>query len=129
MTGPAVLAIEDEPLILALMEDALAEGGFSVTACAHPMDALRHIDEQRVQFAALVTDIKFVGEEVSGWDIARHAREVFATIGVVYTSGDSGGDWRSHGVPESTFVQKPFAAAQIVTAVSNVINASGTELG
>jgi hypothetical protein len=37
-------------------------------------------------------------------------------------SGDSAGDHTSQGVPDSIMVQKPFAAAQIVTAVSTLIN-------
>jgi hypothetical protein len=31
-------------------------------------------------------------------------------------------EWSAHGVPNSTLVQKPFAPAQIVTAISALLN-------
>jgi hypothetical protein len=37
-------------------------------------------------------------------------------------SGDSAGDWSSQGVPGSIMLQKPFAVAQVVTAVASMIH-------
>ncbi|MGE5500489.1 MAG: response regulator, partial [Ignavibacteriales bacterium] len=70
---------------------------------------------------ALVTDVN-LGRGESGWDVARHGRELVAGLPVVYVSGDSGHDWQARGVPGSILVQKPFAPAQIVTAVATVLN-------
>jgi hypothetical protein len=39
-------------------------------------------------------------------------------------SGDSAEDWGSKGVPNSIMLAKPFAPAQLVTAVSQLLNAS-----
>ena len=41
---------------------------------------------------------------------------------VIYMSGDSAEDWSSQGVPNSIMLSKPFAPAQLVTAVSQVLN-------
>jgi two-component system cell cycle response regulator CpdR len=41
-------------------------------------------------------------------------------------SGDSGHDWSSKGVPNSLMIAKPFAVAQIVTAISNLLVAEDT---
>jgi hypothetical protein len=38
-------------------------------------------------------------------------------------SGASAVDWPSKGVPNSIMLAKPFAPAQLVTAVSNLLNA------
>ena len=43
-----------------------------------------------------------------------HAREV--------TRSDSAEDWASKGVPNSIMLAKPFAPAQLVTAVAQLIN-------
>src|SRR4051812_17023039 len=99
MNGPIVLAIEDEPLILADMEDALTEGGYAVIACSSAGDALRQLEECAQPIVGLVTDIRLYGEALSGWDIARRARALFPSIGIVYVSADSGIDWRAKGVP------------------------------
>ena len=45
---------------------------------------------------------------------------------VVYMSGDSSPEWSAKGVPTSLMVAKPFAPAQIITAVSTLLNAADT---
>ena len=57
-----------------------------------------------------------------GWKIACEARELFPEIVVVYASGDSASDWSAMGVPDSIMLQKPFAEAQLITAVSTLLN-------
>lgn len=49
--------------------------------------------------------------------VAKHARELDPEFPVVYMSGDSAADWASKGVPNSIRLSKPFAPAQLVTAV------------
>jgi hypothetical protein len=38
-------------------------------------------------------------------------------------TGAASGQWASHGVPNSILLEKPFAAAQLVTAVATLLNA------
>jgi ABC-type proline/glycine betaine transport system permease subunit len=38
-------------------------------------------------------------------------------------SGSSAEDWASKGVPHSVMIAKPFAPAQLVTAVAQLLNA------
>lgn len=63
-----------------------------------------------------------MGQGPSGWDIARHAREATASLPVVYMTADSAGEWSAQGVPNSILVQKPFAVAQVITAISSLLN-------
>ena len=53
-----------------------------------------------------------------------HAREIEPDFPVVYMSGAAAADWTSKGVPNSIMLSKPFAPAQLVTAVSNLLNSS-----
>ena len=41
---------------------------------------------------------------------------------VVYMTGAAADEWASQGVPNSILLQKPFAPAQLVTAVSQLLN-------
>ncbi|MDA9522084.1 hypothetical protein XI06_17760 [Bradyrhizobium sp. CCBAU 11434] len=59
------------------------------------------------------------GGKVGTATIARHAREIDPAFPVVYMSGDNVEDWPSKGVPNSIMLSKPFAPAQLVTAISN----------
>lgn len=86
-----------------------------------------------MDYRALVTDIKLKGR-MNGWEVAKRAREIDPerareidpAFPVVYMTGVAGGDWASHGVPNSILLEKPFAPAQLVTAVSQLLN-SGTQ--
>lgn len=71
----------------------------------------------------MLTDIR-LGRGPNGWDVAKRAREIMADIPVIYVSGDSAAEWASKGVPNSVMVPKPYALAQLVTAISQLINAA-----
>jgi CheY-like chemotaxis protein len=59
---------------------------------------------------------------MDGWDVARRAREMEPEFPVVYMTGDSADDWASKGVPKSILLNKPFAPAQLITAISQLLN-------
>ena len=65
---------------------------------------------------------------MNGWQVAKAAREINPAFPIVYMTGAAAGDWPSHGVPNSILLEKPFAPAQLVTAVSQLLNA-GTPIG
>ena len=65
---------------------------------------------------------------MNGWQVAKAAREINPAFPIVYMTGAAAGDWPSHGVPNSILLEKPFAPAQLVTAVSQLLNA-GTHIG
>jgi CheY-like chemotaxis protein len=60
---------------------------------------------------------------LSGWEVARLIRQKHAAFPVVYMTGVATDLWASQGVPNSVLLQKPFAPAQLVTAVSRLLNA------
>lgn len=70
----------------------------------------------------LITDIQ-LGGGANGWDVARRARELKPSMPVVYVSGDSSSHWEANGVPGSIMIQKPFALAQVTTAIAQLLNA------
>jgi CheY-like chemotaxis protein len=117
-----ILLVEDEHLIALSVQEALEEGGYRVRAAASGADAISFLDEATDQICALITDIR-LGTGPDGWELARHARELDPRLPIVYMSGDSSHDHSSRGVPDSLMIQKPFAPAQIVTAVSTLMNA------
>lgn len=116
----AVLVVEDDPDIQPILEETLADGGFEVTIATSGEEAIALLTANN-DYRALVTDIGLPGS-LDGWDVARRAREIEAAFPVVYMSGEHGADWASKGVPNSVMLGKPFAPAQLVTAVSNLLN-------
>ena len=124
-TSVLILLVEDEPMIQECLQIALEEGGFEVTAADSGEDAMAKLDAGSPAFRALITDVNLARGGLTGWDVARHARELRAELPIVYMTGAAAHEWSVHGVPNSLLLTKPFAPAQAVTAVSHLLNAAG----
>jgi DNA-binding response OmpR family regulator len=116
-----ILVVEDEPLIRDRVQEALFDGGFKTEMASSGEAAITLLGDNKGKYRALITDIHLGGKSM-GWDVARRARELDQEIPVVYMTGAGADKWRSHGVPESILLNKPFAPAQVVTAVSQLLN-------
>jgi DNA-binding response OmpR family regulator len=127
LNGPCVCLVEDEPIILTVIETELSEAGFEVVAHSRSADALADLERDIGKFGALVTDID-LGPLPDGWQLARRARELSPNIVIVYASGRRVIDWPHEGVPDSVMLQKPFAAAQLITALATKLNQTSSSL-
>jgi DNA-binding response OmpR family regulator len=119
---PVILVAEDDQAIQGVVEDALCEGGFQVALASSGEEAVTLLNGNTDQHQALVTDISLLGR-MDGWELARRTREIRPNFPIVYMSGQHADDWPSRGVPNSIMLVKPFAPAQLVTAVSQLLNA------
>ena len=121
MGSSAILLVEDEEPILLLLKEGLEAAGFVVAMAGSGEEAVAMLDADQASYSGLITDISLRGE-VTGWDVARHSREVNEKIAVIYMTGGNSHEWASMGVPKSQLLSKPFAVAQVVTAVAQLIN-------
>ncbi len=126
MTNAVLLLLaEDEPLILLSTQDVLEAGGYEVITADSGDAAMTVLDERSADLRGLITDVR-MGSGPGGWTVARHARELNPHLPIVYTSGDSAADWPIHGVPKSLVVQKPYAPARVLTAISTLLTEADT---
>jgi DNA-binding response OmpR family regulator len=121
---PIILVVEDDHLVQSVVEDSLTDGGFEIVMASSGENAVELLDASDGKYRALVTDINLGRGGIDGWDVARHAREIDPNFPIVYMSGKDADDWASKGVPNSIMLAKPFAPAQLVTAVSQLLNTS-----
>ena len=122
--SPIILVVEDDPLVRGVVEETLTDGGFEIAMVSSGENAIDLLEVQQVKYGAVVTDINLGRDRRDGWDVARRAREIDAGFPVVYMTGASADDWASKGVPNSILLTKPFAPAQLITAVSQLLNGS-----
>jgi DNA-binding NtrC family response regulator len=120
---PIVLIVDDDFAIQVIVEDALKEAGFETAIAPSAEEAVTLLKGKVMDYRVLVTDINLNGR-MNGWELAKHAREIDPTFPIVYMTGAAANDWASHGVPNSVLLGTPFAPAQLVTAVSQLLNAS-----
>jgi CheY-like chemotaxis protein len=121
---PVILVVEDDQLIQSLVEETLSDGGFDTAVTTSGEEAVTLLKGHKGKYRALVTDINLQGK-MDGWEVAQHSREIDPGFPVVYMSGAAAAEWASKGVPNSIILPKPFAPAQLLTAISNLLN-SGT---
>jgi DNA-binding response OmpR family regulator len=117
-----ILVVEDDLSIQGFVEEALSDAGFEPSIASSGEEAVTLLQGGRDQYRALVTDINLGKGRLDGWEVARRAREIYLDFPVVYMTGDSAELWSSKGVPNSILLTKPFAPAQLVTAVSQLLN-------
>ena len=119
-----ILVVEDDHAIQSVVEEALIDGGFEPAIAASGEEAVTLLRGGLTKYRALVTDINLRGT-MGGWEVAKVAREIDPEFPIIYMTGASADQYASHGVPNSILLTKPFAPAQLVTAVSQLLN-SGT---
>jgi len=120
---PIILVAEDDQSLQAFVEETLADGGFDAAITASGEEAVKLLSGNKGKYRALVTDIN-LSSKMDGWEVAQHAREIDHSFPVVYMSGAHAEEWASKGVPNSVMLAKPFAPAQLVTALAQLLNAA-----
>jgi CheY-like chemotaxis protein len=122
---PLILFVDDEALIREMAVEALEVAGFLTLIAGDGDAAILLLEQHGDAVRGLVTDIN-LDDGMTGWDLARKAREMSNDLPIVYVSGASGHEWASRGVPGSLMIIKPFAPAQIVVAISSLMVATDT---
>ena len=121
MDLPLILIIEDDQNIQAVLDQALDEAGFAVALADSGEEAVTLLNGKAAPYRALVTDVNLPGS-IDGWQLARAVREVDPEFPIIYMTGAAAEQWASQGVPNSILLTKPFAPAQLITAVSQLLN-------
>jgi CheY-like chemotaxis protein len=118
-----ILVVEDEWLLHEPIDEALIAGGFEAVFVGSGEEAAALLKTGGSKYSALVTDVN-LRQKMRDWQVATLARQINPELPVVYMTAASGDEWAAHGVPHSILLQKPFAPAQLVTAVSQLLNKS-----
>jgi DNA-binding response OmpR family regulator len=115
-----VLAVDDDPVILRLIEVNLSLEGFEVAIVAGGDDALAKARE--VDPDVILLDVMMPG--VTGWDVARRLRDDAATstIPLVFLSARTQEEDRRRGLElgVAAYVSKPFDPVDLVDTIRRV---------
>jgi two-component system OmpR family response regulator len=114
-----ILVVEDDTLIRMGLVATLKGGGYTVAECNSGTAAIILIDES-ADLQGLISDIN-LGDGPDGWAVAHHARQRYPSLAVLYVSGESVDNWTAEGVPNSLILQKPYAEAQLMTAIASLL--------
>jgi CheY-like chemotaxis protein len=114
---PAVLIVEDEPLVRLDAVRAIEDAGFEVIEAANADEAIR-ILENRSDIRVVFTDIHMPGSK-DGLKLAHTVRNRWPSIKIIVTSGR---DLVSENdLPEGgRFFAKPYESTQIANAIRDL---------
>jgi DNA-binding response OmpR family regulator len=107
-----VLLVEDDPLVLETLGEALRQAGFTTERHTNAETALASVGRAAPQ--ALVTDIN-LGVGMDGVTLGRMVRSQCPSVPVVYISGRYG---ELRGLsPQERFLLKPFPTSVLLKAL------------
>jgi two-component system cell cycle sensor histidine kinase/response regulator CckA len=114
-----VLLVEDEAMVRAVAERALARQGYSVVTAANGEEALELL-EAGTKVDLLVSDV--VMPSMDGPTLVRHARERYPDLPILFMSGYAEEQLRkSIDLPRVAFLPKPFSVQQLAEAARAAI--------
>jgi two-component system cell cycle sensor histidine kinase/response regulator CckA len=118
-----VLLAEDEPAIRTALSRILSSHGYKVLEASNGGEALRISATESGDIDLLLTDVMMPG--IGGKELVRRLQEQRPATRVIMMSGyTEDADLRADlGAARFTFLQKPFAARQVIAAVREALDA------
>ncbi len=117
--GGRILLVEDEDMVRAVAERALARAGYEVTACPGGEEGLAAIADGG-EFDLIVSDVVMPG--MDGPAMVRAIRQKLPHMPVLFMSGYAEEQLRKDiDIPDMHFIPKPFSVQAIGDKVGNVM--------
>jgi two-component system chemotaxis response regulator CheY len=118
-----ILIVDDSPVVLAMLEDALVGMGYGVAAAANGQDGLRKIEAGK--FDLIITDLSM--PVMDGIAFVKAAKQLpnckFVPIVFLSSEEDEAKIAEAKKAGASTFLRKPFKENQLATILKVVIGA------
>ena len=120
--GQTLLVVDDEPELVALLEQSLASLGYEPVGCSDPAAALQAIRDAPQRFAAVITDEVMPG--LSGTRLTEAIRVHAPDLPVLLVSGYGGATLaaRAAAVGVTRVLAKPLQRADLARALAELLH-------
>jgi CheY-like chemotaxis protein len=117
-----VLLVEDEPLVRDIAKSALSDQGYQVLEAENGEEAVAVAREHGAPIELVLTDV--VMPKMGGRELVEQLRKVRPSIRVLYMSGYTAASIDEQDVvePGTSFLRKPFALAEMLGKVREVLD-------
>ena len=113
---PKVLIVDDQPVVLKLVEEALQGRGYEVIASTNAYAALDLFEQQPAEIAVVLSDVRMPG--MSGPELVRQVTERSQTTKVAFMSGDPGTESLDPQIP---LLRKPFQVSELRELIDDLL--------
>jgi len=117
VTGGAILVVDDDPSILATVQEILALEGYPVMAAANGAEALRSIEQARP--ALVLLDMRMPVLDGWGFADALKARGLAVPV-LVMTAAQDARRWAAE-IAADGYIAKPFGLLDLLRAVARFV--------
>ena len=118
-----ILIVEDEPLIATLLERTLVRAGHRVLCATRPSEAIQVFRTSSREVDFIISDV--VMPEMSGPALVHELRNLRADVQVLFISGYPAGELDLGATDPASFLAKPFAPADLVSAINRIAGREG----
>ena len=115
-----VLLVEDDNDVRDFVQDVLRSHGYQVHSAVDGAQALSIIEQHAGEIQLLITDV--IMPRMMGSEVAARITALRPSIKVLYISGYPGDAIVKQGVPEQSFVQKPFSVTALARRVRALLD-------
>ncbi len=116
----AVLVVDDEPDLRAIMQRVLTMRGYRVITAGGVVEAVDAAEHEADPLDLLITDVRM--PDGLGTDLARRLRERWPGLPVLFVSGVSRHRASAEGlVDDGSLLEKPFNPRQLSEAAAEVL--------
>ena len=118
-----VLLVEDNPPVLRLAQRILVQHGYDVIEATSGVEALEHLEASDRPISLLLTDIVMPG--MNGRELSAAVLNMYPETAVLFMSGYTDDEvfQRALLAPGTSFLQKPFTAGELLSAVGGQLDA------
>jgi hypothetical protein len=127
--GEVILVVEDEPDVRRMAERILTKAAYTVIGTHSGEEALEICAGEGQRIDLLLTDV--IMPEMLGTELVDRARELCPEAAVVFMSGYSHEVLAPGALAEqeaAAFIEKPFAAGELLRTIRGLLDGAGEEL-
>jgi two-component system OmpR family response regulator len=116
----AILLVEDDAALQALLSTVLRQCGYEVTIAANGSEALAALHHRSGRFRLVVCDVMMPG--MSGLELVRHLRDAGDSVPILLLSGCGEADVASVAGLAVAFAEKPIPPAALARKVRELLD-------
>jgi CheY-like chemotaxis protein len=122
--GPTILAVDDEELVRHFMQRTLRGAGYQVVLASNGFEALALLRVGEAAIDLVITDLRMPG--MRGEELGVKIGQLPSPPPVLYVSASNE---PPPGDPEVQFLEKPFAPADLIRVVKQILSTRKTNTG
>jgi PAS domain S-box-containing protein len=128
--GEMILVVDDEVVIREVVQKTLQAHGYRVITAGDGTEAIAQFSQHQGEIKAVLTDIMM--PFMDGVTLSRTLKKIDPNIQIIATSGMGSAKGRQdktaalHSLQINTFLNKPYSANEILTAIGDLLSAART---